>query len=94
MDKDGTQHSTSVGPSSIDGAGLTRAYNHRIRGLKSAFLMISLLTNKPIYLIHTQLYCHQFTTRFNKAIENFGEDIVIKNEDMIKQYLKKLWCFP
>ena len=31
MDKDGTQHSTAVGPSSIDGAGLTRAYNHRVR---------------------------------------------------------------
>ena len=55
MEKDGTEHITDVGPASIDGAGLNRAYNHRIRGVQSAFLMISLLTNKPIYLIHTQV---------------------------------------
>jgi len=50
VDKDGTQDSTAVVPASINGAGLNRAYNHRIRGVQSAFLMISLLTNKPIYL--------------------------------------------
>ena len=84
MDKDGTHHSTAVGSASIDGAGLNIAYNHHIRGIHSEFLMISLLTNKPIYLIRTQLSCHQFTTRFNKAIEVFGLDIVINNDVMVK----------
>ena len=88
MDNDGTQHSTAVGPASIDGAGLTRAYNHLIRGMQSAFLMISLLINKPIYLIHTQVSCHQCTTRFNKAIEVFGLDTVINNDVMVKEFLK------
>ena len=69
MDKDGAQHIKDVGPAPIDGVGLTRAYNHRIIGVQSAFLMISLLTNKPIYLIHTQVSCHQCTTRFNKFLE-------------------------
>ena len=68
VDKDGTQQSTAAGLASIDGAGLTRAYNHCIRGVQSAFLMIILLTNKPIYLIHTQVSCHQCTTRLNKSI--------------------------
>ena len=58
VDKDGTQHSTAVGPASIDGEGLTRAYNHRVRVVQSSFLMISVLTNKPIYLIHTQVSFH------------------------------------
>ena len=48
VDKDETQHSTAVVPASIDGAGLTRAYNHRIRVVRSAFLMIILLTNKTV----------------------------------------------
>ena len=61
MDENGTQHSTAVGTASIDGAGLTRAYNYHIRGVQSSFLMISLLTHKPIYLIHTQVSCHQCT---------------------------------
>ena len=72
-DKDGTQHSLAFGPVSIDGDGLTRAYNHRIRGVQSAFLMISLLTNKPIYLIHKQVSCRQCTTIFNKAIEGLDK---------------------
>ena len=55
VDKDGTKHSIDVGPASIDVAVLTRAYNHRIRGVQSAFLMIILSTNKSIYLIHTQV---------------------------------------
>ena len=88
MDKDGRQHSTSVCPASIDGAGLTRAYNHHIRGVQYAFLMISLLTNKPIYLIHTQVSCNQCTTRFNKAIEMFGIDTVLNNDVMVKEFLK------
>ena len=69
MDKDGTKQIKDVAPASIDGAGLTRAYNHHIRGVQSAFFMISLLTNKPIYLIHTQVSCHQCTTRLKNAIE-------------------------
>ena len=40
VDKDGAQHSTAVGPESIDGVGLNRAYNHRIRGVQYAFFMI------------------------------------------------------
>ena len=84
MDKDGTKHITAVGPESIDGDGLTRAYNHGIRVVQSAFLMISLLTNEPIYLIHTQVSCHQWPTRFNKAIEVFGVDAVLNNDVMVK----------
>ena len=87
VDKDETQHSTAVGQASIDGAGLTRAYNQHIRGVQSIF-MISLLTNKPIYLIHTQVFCNQCTTRFNKAIEVFGIDTVINNDVMVKEFLK------
>ena len=45
VDKEGMQHSTTVGPASIDGADLARSYNHCIRGVQSEFLMISLLTN-------------------------------------------------
>ena len=88
VDGNGTQQSTSVGKESIDGAGLTRAYNHRIRGVKSAFLMVSLLINKPIYLIHTQVSCHQCTTRVNKGIEVFGVDTDINNDVIIKEFLK------
>ena len=44
VDKDRTQHCTAFGPASIDGAGLTRAYNHCTRGVQSEFLIISLLT--------------------------------------------------
>ena len=66
--KYGTQHSRDVCTASTDGAGLTRAYNHRIRGVQSEFLTISLLTYKPIYLIHTKVSCNQCTTRFNKEI--------------------------
>ena len=75
MDKDRTQHSTAVDTASIDGAGLTRAYNQRIRVLQYSFLMMSLLTHKTKYLIHTQVSCYQCTTRFNKAIEVFGEEL-------------------
>ena len=84
MDKDGTQHITAVGPESIDGAGLTREYNHCIIGVQYAFLMITLLTNKPIYLIHTQVSCNRFTTRFNKAKEVFGIETVLNNDVMVK----------
>ena len=58
-----------------------------MRGVKSAFL-IALLTHKPIYLIHTQVSCHQCTTRFNKAIEVFGLDTVLNNDIMEKEFLK------
>ena len=56
--------------------------------MQSEFLIISLLTNKPIYLIHTQVSCHQCTTRFNKALEVFGVDTVINNDVMVKEFLK------
>ena len=84
VDKDETQHSTAVGPASIDGAGLTRAYNHCIRGVQSAFLMIILLNNKQIFLIQTQVSCNQCTTRFNKEIEVFRIDTVLNNDVMLK----------
>ena len=50
--------------------------------------MISLLTNKPIYLIHTQVSFHKCTTRFDKAIEVFAVDTVINNDVIVKEYLK------
>ena len=57
--------------------------------------MISFLTNKPIYLIHTQISCHQCTTRFNKAIKVFGVDSVINNDVMVKEFLKHGGaCYP
>ena len=50
--------------------------------------MISLLTTKPIYLIHTQISCRQFTTRFKNSIELFGIDTVLNNDVMNKKFLK------
>ena len=39
--KDGVEHSTSVGPTCHDGAGCTRVYNNRHRGRQSAFVVNS-----------------------------------------------------
>ena len=39
-------------------------------------------------MIHTQVSCHQCTTRFNKAIEVFGVYTVINDDVMLKEFLQ------
>ena len=48
-------HRAARGPLCMDGAGLTRSYNHRMKGSQAALIVISLLTGKPLMLIHTQV---------------------------------------
>lgn len=54
-DSDGRSHSVAQGPGSIDGAGLTRAYQHRIKGTQAALIVFSSLTHKPLMFVHTQV---------------------------------------
>jgi len=49
------KHSTCWGAACMDGAGLTRAYNHRIKGTHAVFIVWSLVINKSIMIIHHQM---------------------------------------
>ncbi len=51
-DASGVQHSTCQGPSSFDGAGLTRGYDHKFKGTRSGFIVFSSLTGKPIMIVY------------------------------------------
>lgn len=53
--EDGEIRNTARGAISIDGGGLTRAYNHRMKGAQAAFIAFSLAVNLPIALEHTQV---------------------------------------
>ena len=54
-EKDGEKRSTCGGGVSMDGAGCTRAYNHKIKGKQSLFIVNSQKTNKPLCMIHSQV---------------------------------------
>ena len=56
-DENNNQHSTCRGPGSFDGAGLTRAYNHRIKGCQTVLVVFSLLikNKKPKTAVHNQV---------------------------------------
>ena len=55
VDELNVTHRAARGPLCLDGAGLTRSYNHRMKGSQAALIVISLLTGKPLVLIHTQV---------------------------------------
>jgi len=58
-EKDGKVHSTSSSVISADGAGCTRAFNHRIKGKQSVLIVNSHETKKPISMVHSQVrFCH------------------------------------
>ena len=58
-EKDSKIHSTSNGVISADGAGCTRAFNHRIKGRQSVLIVNSHETKKPIGMVHSQVrICH------------------------------------
>ena len=54
-DSDGVCHSVAQGAGSLDGAGLTRAYMHRIKGTQAVLIVFSSLTHKPLMFVHTQV---------------------------------------
>lgn len=51
-DDSGAIHNTARGPGSFDGAGLTRAYGHKIKGSRACMIVFSLLTGKPIMVAY------------------------------------------
>ena len=51
----GVTHRIAQGPISFDGAGLTRAYGHKMKGGQAVFIVFSLLTGKPIMVVHYQV---------------------------------------
>jgi len=59
VDAEGHRHSIAQGAGSIDGAGLTRAYSHRIKGTQAALIIMSSLTHKPLMFVHTQVSVFQ-----------------------------------
>ena len=63
-DEQGNIHHTAQGHGSFDGAGLTRAYQHRIKGSRSAFIVYSLLTKKPIMKIYYSVREHKYCVVF------------------------------
>lgn len=66
-DEKGEEHNTSRAGVSFDGGGLTRAYNHRIKGAQAAFIVFSLITHRPIAIVHTQVSCILCTRALNAA---------------------------
>ena len=54
-DEDGIEHHTAQGAGSFDGAGLTRAYQHKIKGSQAALIVFSLITGKPLIVLHDQV---------------------------------------
>ena len=52
-DEHGNEHSTSQGPGSFDGAGCTRAYQHKIKGSRAVMIVFSSLTTKPIMVAYS-----------------------------------------
>ncbi|KAL3802218.1 hypothetical protein HJC23_001762 [Cyclotella cryptica] len=80
-EKDGEVHSTSNGVISADGAGCTRAFNHRIKGRQSVLIVNSHETKKPIGMVHSQISCakctHALNTRIREHEEATGTTITV-----------------
>uniref|UniRef100_A0A7S2M0G8 Mutator-like transposase domain-containing protein n=1 Tax=Skeletonema marinoi TaxID=267567 RepID=A0A7S2M0G8_9STRA len=89
-DEGGSSHSIAQGAGSIDGAGLTRAYMHRIKGSQAVLIVFSSLTHKPIMFVHTQVKCILCTRAYNKA--NRGRTQVTYLDD-IKVMQHKGKCY-
>mmetsp|Transcript_12688 Transcript_12688/g.27557 ORF Transcript_12688/g.27557 Transcript_12688/m.27557 type:complete len:533 (-) Transcript_12688:47-1645(-) len=85
-DESGKVHRTSQGPGSLDGAGLTRAYAHKMKGTRSVLIVYSALTNKPIMVIYNSIKCILCTRAYNRENESreqklYLDDIRIMEHD-------------
>ena len=56
-DAEGNEHNICSGGVAYDGAGETRAYNHRITGSQHVTVLYSVDTGKPLMVWHDQLSC-------------------------------------
>lgn len=76
-DSSGKTHRYMSGPISADGAGETRAYNHRITGKQHCTVIMSGLTKKPLAIKHHQKSCCRCNRRISELIleGKKGQDI-------------------
>ena len=56
----GKVHHTAQGPGSLDGAGSTRSYDHKMKGTRSTLVVYSTLTTKPIMVVYDSVSAGKF----------------------------------
>ena len=61
----GKVHHTAQGPGSLDGAGSTRSYDHKMKGTRSTLVVYSPLTTKPIMVVYDSVSAGKFVVGIN-----------------------------
>ncbi|KAL7545351.1 hypothetical protein ACHAWF_015517 [Thalassiosira exigua] len=81
VDSDGVQHTICSRPVASDGAGETRAYNHRITGRQHVTVLYSVETGKPLMVWHDQVSCVHCQRKLTELIDGGKKHDEITEED-------------